>query len=394
MRRALDSASRKEYGIFDNHYLRIGVMLQEQDYEASRQELRKLILIDTPNKDEVMRHRHMAVLLESLISRHQGIISDSEVLECFRFNPDSNYKLLSSLVSGGYLGIDFIFPLLSKVLANFGTSFCESLSPGYTLLRNRITDAVTNKLPFSFVRLNDGEGCLLYAMDKCGESLNFESHIAIQMLWKAWFGVDFTEDYLPTLANMRPYFADLIKNSSMIGIDYEMINNWHLRSGMESKLGSYYAGFKVVRARPHDAIINSDALYSLEEEDNFLSTLLHSLVNVSCISCHPNLQKLLTAKGLRVRQNIVVPAEQRFNSIFGTQSQPGSHLDSFFSKTLQLIRGIDPQKSHFWIVAAGPLGKIYTNELFKIGCCVLDIGAVMDGLLGFARRPRLKQFAI
>lgn len=393
MTQSFELAPREDYGIFDNHYLRLGIKLREGDYLAARNEIDQLRTIEIPNKSELESHRAIASLVDSIISLHECTVLDAETISCFQHNALSNYNFLSGFVNGGYLGIDFVFPKFSQLVANYGTSFAFHRSQASGLLRNGVNKAIQNRTPFSFIRLNDGEGALLYAMDEFKLGFTFEGFLVIQKLWKGWFGVEFSNICLPLIDNLEAYYADLLSHASLIGVDYSVIKNWHLCDGFESKLGCYYAGLRVEKDRNNLPVINSDALYELEEEDKYLTSLLCSGIRVSCISCHPYLAVKLSARGINVVQNIIVPAEQQFNSMFSTLDEPGSHLNDYFPSILKSISNVDSSKNYLWIIGAGPLGKVYANELFKRGCCVLDIGAIIDGLMGFARRPRLKQFA-
>lgn len=395
MQDILDAAEPSSYGLFDKHYLQASILVKKRAYAKALAELANIYSIQIANQSELKEHISIADFLSLLLKQRLGEeVPESRVIEAFLASPTSNTRFLNGFVNGGYLGIDFLFPQFGQIISSTGTSFLEATHTP-SLFKDELIHTISLRKPFSFIRCNDGEGCLLYFLDAWNEdqrSLPFEHFYALWDLWRGWFGVDLLSAKSAVMQTLKDEFRDLIVSSTFVGVDLSVVKTWHISIGLESKLGCYYSALKCKDLRHDSSVVSSSVFYDLQEDDGFAMSLFRSY-EWSIITCHRQSAELLRARGIGVLSSIIVPAEQRFNDLFGTPSESGVHLDQVFVDICRQVDEVDAAVNYFWLVSAGPLGKIYANKLMKRGCFVLDIGAIMDGLLGYARRDRLKSFA-
>jgi len=394
MAEAFQQARQSDYGIFDRHYLSAGIHLKARDFAAAKREYRALSRIDIADKQELAEHRLIGQLMLMLIDKARGHeIDDTDLIQCLRLNPESNHRFLFGFVNGGYIGLDIVFPKFAQIVTNHGTSNYD-VDLDRNSFKAQLLASFEQRQPYSFIRLNDGEGALLYLLAGLArDTLEFEHYLAIQKLWRGWFGQDFLDADTAIIKQISSAFNALIIEATVIGLDTHVIQHWHTSRGLESKVGCYISNLHTKTVRGNHGTVHSDILYTLQEEDRFLTRFLQQHGPFSIISCHPQVQDAMQQRGIDVADVIEVPAEQQFNATFNTRSQPGVHLEQVYPQVLSRIQGIDASQHYAWLIAAGPLGKIYAHELFKRGCFVLDLGAIMDGMLGFIRRPRLSVFA-
>jgi len=393
MQDIFDAADPSTYGIFDNHYLQASIHIKGDNFKAAIVELEKIFAIRIANTVELAEHQCIADLLIIIIRGLLGeSISDSIVISVFNRSPASNKRFLNGFVNGGYLGIDFVFPRLSRLIASNGTSFLD-LDSSIQGFKEKVLFSIGNRLPFLFIRCNDGEGCLLYYLDALDQNMScsFEYYYALSGLWRGWFGTDLSNAKASDLSIIKRELEAAICSSSFVGLDLSVVNSWRKSIGLESKLGCYYSVLKTLQLRGSSNLIGSSVLYDLQDQDGFTLELIRSC-RFSAITCHFNATQRFKHCGISIETVINIPAEQQFNNLFGTPDESGRHLDEFLDICSRIDR-INPNEHYLWIVAAGPLGKIYANKLMNKGCFVLDIGAIMDGLLGYSRRDRLKSFA-
>ena len=394
MGEVLNAADRSSYGIFDCHYLRFAVYVRSRRFDLAAQEIDKIYSINIANKIELQEHFSVARLLSLLLKKYVGEIHDDRpLIGEYEKSRDSNHRFLWGFASGGYLGLDFIFPLFGQIVSACGT-YIPLSSISREALRDQMISAADSREPFSYVRYNDGEGCLLYALDKPQMTLadSFEHHVCIASLWHGWFGTQFTSAPTSMLNKIGTQLHASIQNASVAGLDLGVLRGWRNVKGLESKVGCYYSALKVFETRGSKQCIDSGCLYALQEDSGFTLDFLREH-QWSIITCHKDIKTLFCTRGIAIQEVLVTPAEQRFNELFGTPVQSNVHLDSVYPSLCDHISSVDSESSHFWIIAAGPLGKIYAEKLRQRGCFVLDLGAIVDGIIGFNRRPRLSAFS-
>lgn len=397
MEKCFESADASSYGIFDNFYLKFAIALKGRNFQEAKNNLLKINHISIENKVEQSCHKNYSLLLLLLLENMQGTyIEPSNIINLYQKNRDFNHNTLWGMANGGYYDLGFVFPLFSQLYINNGslsnfTKTAISLESFKSLMINK---AESND-PFSYIRLNDGEGCLLYMLRRLPQTLStmpFECYLAIQGLWRGWFDQDILDTPIEFLHLLRDSYSEVLAKNSVVGIDIGVVENWRDSKGLESKIGCYFSNYEAYKSSKSNdfKLVNSSVLYDLQDRDNFLTDFLKQY-QWNTISCHENLKDKLNHKAIRIKKEIVVPAEQRFNTLFELNSRAGHHID-FFDKVCQELQDINSKHSRYWLIAAGPLGKIYATILKNRGCYVLDIGAIMDGLAGFARRPRLRSF--
>jgi hypothetical protein len=390
MRSAFESAPRGSYGIFDEHYLKTGISLKARNFKQARIDIGAIEAINIANKQEQSEHRCIAKLLTLLIDRELGLsVSEGEIIECFRESPASNWRFLFGFVNGGYLGLGFCFPQFAQLMVEQGIMDPPGLIGNHEF-KEIMLSAYAYRQPFSYIRFNDGEGALLYFLERTAKlPMSFEAYLTIQQLWQGWFAEDVTALQLHDRDHLLSSFHQIVNRATVIGLDLGVTRNWHESIGLESRIGCYYASLFVRQNRLNGSVSSSSVLYELQEQHQVLEQLLWSGEPFSFLSCHPNLKDVLGNKGIAVNRNLVIPAEQKFSPLFNTEIQPGAHLTRVYHNIIQEISTVNSSEEYAWIVAAGPLGKIYAMQLAQRGCFVLDLGAIVDGLMGYPRRPRL-----
>jgi hypothetical protein len=229
-----------------------------------------------------------------------------------------------------------------------------------------ILEHLSEKKPFSLIRLGDGEGIILY--NTHSEYIGMWRHVS-----KRQWGYYVSED---AMKKIRADLENSIKNATLLGVPtnyHNTINDWWKYIGQYLELNNI--NIDVCSIDIHTDLRNSGLLDSILCE---YCGVLHY------ISGH-NLENGFKLKYLNFSNVIghqIPPEQMYFPCTFTIPHYPNRFFD--------LINEIASEKreGQLWLVGGGILGKIYCEEIRKAGGIALDLGHIFDGWAGYHTRGR------
>ena len=219
---------------------------------------------------------------------------------------------------------------------------------------NYIIENYNNKNPFSVIRIGDGEARILDY--KVYEKTTLD--LLYQSLMK-WFGtIDFSDEDLLKLKN---YLIKSCQNSDILGIHLNIqYDTWN-------SIERYFL-----------------PKYNLLGENNYLTQAnvhinLQKEGYLEKIIKHIGVKNIITIAGRKInfipiKNQILIPTQTKFNN--DKNSILGNHYPTVFNNILLKIQ--KNAKGRFYLIGAGPLGKIYSYYIKKYGGMALDIGSIFD----------------
>ncbi|MDJ0554398.1 MAG: FkbM family methyltransferase [Microcoleaceae cyanobacterium MO_207.B10] len=259
--------------------------------------------------------------------------------------------------------------LTGKVLFHSAIAIARSLEEKASNPENILTfiiECLERKSPFSLIRINDGEGCLM------GYETSFSYEEVFENLLEIQFGKDciqnLTEDVLRSLKHQM---ITAIHNCNVLGLPFNFI---HRRNNIACShcfielsidfVSSIYRG---------DILICSANIHRSLYTENQLLLLLKKLSGKIGFITGRDISKFLSDNGIEEYFLIEVPAEQRFSN-----KKDSSHFPKRFKEIMKLISTSDEIQGRLFFVGAGVLGKIYCNAIKQNGGMAIDIGSILD----------------
>ncbi|MDE1193063.1 MAG: tetratricopeptide repeat protein [Arachidicoccus sp.] len=245
-----------------------------------------------------------------------------------------------------------------------------------------VEKALVEQKPFCLLRLGDGEGAFL--MPDHTEDLMSLATVARRYFAYRWFGDNF-ESALPVLMSLSGKLKEIASNADIVAVPnidwcrYEWANgNFRTLAGCLSS---------------RQCIINTDGLLAESgvaldlTHGSVLSRLIQKAETVCLVTCHTELaQKLNHALGSNKVESIIIPpAHSDLN--LSKLSIDRNHVD-VFNDTMNLIKAYS--QSRLFLIGAGYLGKFYTHQASMMGAVALDVGSVLDGIMGLQTRPNFE----
>ena len=275
-------------------------------------------------------------------------------------------------------------------------------SPSQLLKANlaflKIREAVEARIPFSFIRIGDGEGLLL--------SLSERSWIQDIQYLSSHFG--WTQVTFGDLLRLRDSLRKVLNSANLLGIredilscrlDPELVNG--SSESLEREVKARFALRPVDRYLPaagcRRLALTNLALAELDRSpdsaftsawahwDFLLSGDLYRLLQtqgeIGLITCHGSVAALIeTLFPLKVVQ-YQVP------DMFADDEAkiPGAHFPQRFDSLRSELHVDRP--GMVFLVGAGICGKVYCHWIKERGGIALDMGSVLDTWIGIASRP-------
>ncbi|MBA9070401.1 hypothetical protein FHR71_004167 [Methylobacterium sp. RAS18] len=247
---------------------------------------------------------------------------------------------------------------------------------------NMIEEAIDQALPFSLIRLGDGEAkALVYYQLRNKDALSIDRINMIgNNIWQNWFGKDITDIEEHSLNSLFQKYFLSISNATVLATVTEQryrsdTSHFGYMAHQEYFLDSIkYNGFMT------DSMVH----YQLNSTDCFLEKLLKGRT-VSFVSPFYDLADRYSIKvGCNVQNSFVVPGERRLPSQIISKMPRQHYPDVFDELSVALARTLPGEVV---LVAAGFLGKIYCNIIKDAGGIAIDIGSIVDGWMGHNTRP-------
>jgi len=242
----------------------------------------------------------------------------------------------------------------------------------------RICAALERREPFSLIRLGDGEGNFLAptfeASDPCLDDL-------CGRIIANWFGADGLD--AGGAKALRTGLADAIDGADLLGIPNLARLAYERTNDLRGYWGVYFAALYVLDTLRRQQLVSAVIHQRLFNNESFLHALSRA-DGINTITCHPEFGPKLRAKlGVARGEDLVVPGEQGVPALSG-ETKRGRHYPDAFERTLAEIDAF--ASGDVVLVGAGLCGKIYVDRAKRKGCVALDVGAIVDYLVGVNSR--------
>lgn len=226
---------------------------------------------------------------------------------------------------------------------------------------------VDNREPFSLVRLGDGEGALL------GYPERFERPVLDEFLM-LWFGT--TEFSSDDIEQIRSDILFSVRNADIVGlpsVEWQSVDT-------RCEAAAIYAMIDGQRK----AAYTYTSINHLLEYWHWLWDVVHGAPFCGLVSCHALSSTLKQALAIGHVEEYFVPGERGYQRSCDTPHYPDRYRE--LEERLSI-----PYRGAFFLVGAGPLGKIYCQWIKDRGGIAVDIGSVMDGWAGMRTRERIRR---
>lgn len=248
----------------------------------------------------------------------------------------------------------------------------------------RIERAISEKKPFALVRLGDGEGTWLHHHpDERRYGAMYDRNR--QNFWRVWYGDNTAtqSDFFSTTKKIRQDIsqADIIGIPPMSWIKHE-----HDIASIRGYPGTLNA-FRVATTAAETTRFTSQLIHLQIAGEGLLQPLLNAADRVIIITCHPQMADFfVTNFGTARPELLLIPGEPSRRHLHGDQVTAGIHYPDRYLSLMSEIEKAD-FSGCLCLVAGGILGKSYAMAIKRAGGVALDIGSVVDKMLGKKTRP-------
>jgi tetratricopeptide (TPR) repeat protein len=258
-------------------------------------------------------------------------------------------------------------------------------------VEERIFDAIHNELPFSLLRLGDGEGAWMNLGPNDETDYPHLYEYNRREMLRIWFGNDNLYDDAG-FQNLRTGLMQAIERCDILGVPYSLRLNreYTLKSvrGVPSCLNilKYY----VDNMASGPTTCCSHDIHVELQDSGFFTRLFGSQAPLGTITCHAELpHKMAMEVSAKITQAYLIPEEKGFADILGANGISDAHFPNVFNRILSDLEA-QSQKGMVWLVAAGYLGKLYCGAIREMGGIALDVGSLADGWCEKITRPPLR----
>ena len=264
---------------------------------------------------------------------------------------------------------------------------------GIDRLSHYLRDRIDAGLPFSWIRLGDGEArFLLHLHPELRTALpDREAQAMAAQIWYAWFGQDIGEVHPERISALGARLDQAIRNADLLGVSSaDRLTGDTAHYGFCAGLETHLAA--LLGDRPRTMFTDALAPLFLNEQDPFLGSLLRGLDFLGVISPHPDLAgRLQRQLNIGAVASYDLPGESRLARANETMNR-GMHFPAVYD---QLLANLTiPRPGAVFLVAGGLLGKIYCDQVRALGGIALDIGALADAWTGHNTRGPLLDAAV
>ncbi len=257
-----------------------------------------------------------------------------------------------------------------------------------TDLCEEILAAARQKVPFSLIRLGDGEGTRVKIGLK--DEVNYRElyRHCRRALTDIWFTSDFQDpDGQFDLLSLE--LPEVIKNASVLGIPYQ---SWLAH---EHKIASITGVTSLTNLIRLISSFPSNKMPSLCVQNIHFalsgSSLFERLFREDCkfgvITCHSALGYAIERRfGVPNVATYKIPGEGAYKTLLEDQADKRFHFPSVFNDIRSSIKS-QCLSGNVILVAAGYLGKFYCDDIKRSGGIGIDIGSIADGWMGKNTRP-------
>ncbi len=266
----------------------------------------------------------------------------------------------------------------------------RNLQKSEHLLHKQLIQNIIQKKPFSFIRLGDGEGNILF-WGKYRNEYPELARFCLRRIWNLMFGAV----KLPDESILEMIYTKM--SNAALEADYLGIHTHQQVEKMLSQLSSkdtekdFRGGIGVLNTWDWFSVLDSKQQKSgrtlvkwhvnrimLDKYDE----LINYAEDVSLITCYQELlPRLHTYYNIQEGKSYLIPPQAL--NIKATPEK--SHFPEVFHQIEKELRESD-LKNKLFFVGAGLLGKLYCNTIRKSGGMAIDVGSVMDVWMGLGVR--------
>lgn len=246
----------------------------------------------------------------------------------------------------------------------------------------QIRDSISKNIPYSLIRLGDGEAkALVYYDNMKTEIIPKYQSIAIgNNIWQNWFGTDITTVNEFNLSLLFADYKKAIFSASVLAT----VTEQRFRSDTSHFGYMAHQEFFLKEVPATQDFTDSMVHYQLNEMDRFLARLLNGQI-VSFISPYDQLApRFSLTVGCKIGRSFVIPGERRLPTEV-LDNCASAHYPQVYHTLLKELRMCRP--GEVFLVAAGFLGKIYCGVIKEAGGIAIDVGSIVDGWMGYNTRP-------
>jgi hypothetical protein len=364
----INSIERHE--IFGHYELAISRMLQGRHIEALFSVLSSLAKRPNDVRSKILCSRLMAAtgdiesaylqLLSVATTEPQHVVSVAEFLKFqSRFPPSQTIELANALRSkAAYLNTQEV--------------------------ANAVLNALTTSVPFSLVRIGDGEGAFLRISNE--NELEYVNLYARNRRDRAamWFGSDF-DIYASGFFEESRLLGDAVVTADVVGIPYP---SWIAH---EYKILSITGISTLVNCLRFASSLESCFLAAQNIHSDLMMTgcldaIVRQAERVTVLSCHKSLPEALKSKFSKSEVKFIqIPPEIGSLQAIGASHPRQLHFPDRYREIVDLLR--EGKCEGLFLVAGGLLGKIYCKLIKENGGVAIDVGSVADAWVGVKTRP-------
>lgn len=236
--------------------------------------------------------------------------------------------------------------------------------------------AITERKPFSFIRIGDGEAKILGANRDVADEM-------VNQITETWWKQKITHSN--TLELLRMELLKSINSADMLGLFDPALDSNHLL--MESK---FLLSGKMVRKycdlnSTHSFVSASEHLNW--HNQNLIAGLVDGQEIITLITCRDIASKVADKFKVKTVIWLPIPAEAKY-----ADWQEIGYYHHYPTRMQELLDQIKPLcRGHLFLVGAGILGKIYCRIIKERGGIALDLGSVFDNWAGHTKRPSVRK---
>ncbi|MCF1456666.1 MAG: hypothetical protein LPH21_03590 [Shewanella sp.] len=254
-----------------------------------------------------------------------------------------------------------------------------------SFLLEKLMAARDKKQPFSMVRLGDGEGRILgypfFYNDQeiCSQVLTYQYGPNVIELLKN----KYLEDHIfHGVMTLKYGISQAIINADMLGVPSWLHFRYMNDQNMNAMLAQSLCLTETVNYGIDEKYVFDHFIFRRFQKDHMFDHLLNNLDFLGLIT-HTNVEGVMRERcSVRNIKNYIIPGHQTFM----TNDEP--QYPNFYKKLISEL--VVPYQGALFLVAAGYIGKIYCDEIKKLGGIAIDIGAIFDAWIGVGRDDATK----
>lgn len=278
-----------------------------------------------------------------------------------------------------------------QILTDVNESFCGKGLEYFGRTRQvqlieYLIDKIRKRTPFSSIRAGDGEGNIMLAM-RPGQH-DYLARYVFDLIWHTMFGASTISE-----SQKSKFLVDF--ESSLLDADFLGVPT---REQVEKRLENAIDGTDIdIRGgtgvlstwywlSQNRGILDSDKAIGICHYHIRLGKELGRLLSeaeiVSAVTCYPQLLGLLSSR-YSINPGVTLLIPPQASNIERTPDW--AHYPSRYHEINQELERTD-LSGHVFLVGAGLLGKMYCAKIKQSGGIALDIGSLIDVLVGVPTR--------